>query len=139
MTNSISYATFKNAGDLPVLRQKVTIKGGAGLPSTTGGFGEVSKDAEGAPMWTPSGMVTPISDAQYDAIKDHAVFKRHVEKGFIKVLNKDISDSHKEVQKQVQTMQQRDGFAQLNKDTIGQHTKVKISQNSIDADVQFSQ
>ena len=60
MTNSVSYAIWGNVGDLPVMRQKVTIKGGAGLPSISSGFGEVSKDGEGSPLWTADGVITPI-------------------------------------------------------------------------------
>lgn len=125
MTNSVSYAFFDRVGDLPVMRKKVTIQGGAGLPSIRSGFGEVTRDGEGSPMWTASGMITPISDEQYAALKDHVLFNKHIDGGFIKVLNQDISGNHKAVEKHVQTMNKRDEFAQLTKDTLKQRIKVK--------------
>lgn len=137
MTNSVSYANWGKVGDLPVMRNKVTIKGGTGLPSISSGFGEVSKDGEGTPLWTADGVITPISDEQYDLIKDHKLFNQHIEKGLIKVLNSDISGNHKAVKREVANMQKRDGFAQLNADTLKEHTKVKISNRDIDSDVQF--
>lgn len=137
MTNSVSYANWGQVADLPVIRNKVTIKGGTGLPSISSGFGEVSKDGEGAPMWTPNGIVTPISDEQYDLIKDHKLFNQHIDKGFIKVLEKDIMGNHKAVTQATANMTARDGFAQLTPKTIKAHTQVKIKQNEIEADTQF--
>lgn len=137
MTNSVSYANWGKVGDLPVMKNKVTIKGGTGLPSISSGFGEVTKDGEGSPLWTASGMITPISDEQYDLIKDHKLFKQHIEKGLIKVLKSDISGNHKAVQSATSNMIKRDGFAQLTPATIGEHTKVKISNREIEADTQF--
>lgn len=137
MTNSVSYANWGKAGDLPVMRNKVTIKGGTGLPSISSGFGEVSKDGEGTPLWTADGVITPISDEQYDLIKDHKLFKQHIEKGFIKVLKQDISGNHKAVKHEVASMERRDGFAQLTPATLGEHTKVKISTREIENDTQF--
>lgn len=137
MTNSVSYAFYQNVGDLPVMRDKVTIKGGAGLPSLKSGFGEMARDGEGLPIWTAAGMVTPLSDERFDVLKEHPLFKKHVDGGFLKVLSKDITGNHKEVERQVATMEKSDGFAQLTKDTIGAHTKVKVSTDSIDNDIQF--
>lgn len=137
MTNSVSYGFYNHVADLPVIRDKVTIKGGTGLPSLRSGFGEAGRDGEGAPIWTAEGIITPLPDERYDLVKDHPLFKKHLDKGYIKVLAKDISENHKEIKKQVADMTRRDGFAQLTKDTIGEHTKVKISTNSIDSDAQF--
>ncbi len=137
MTMSVSYASFTHAGDLPVLREKITIKGGANLPSTKSGFGEQTNDEDGIPIWTASGFVTPISDEKYDRLKDHKLFKQHLEKGLVKVINHDITGDHRAVKKLVVGMVQRDDFAQLTPATIGLHTKVKVSTKSIDADVQF--
>lgn len=137
MTNSVSYAFYRNVGDLPVMRDKITIKGGTGLPSIRSGFGEVSKDGEGTPLWTANGIITPIEDGRYEQLKDHPIFLKHLEQGFVKVLERDISENHREVTKQVATMEKRDGFAQLNPSTIAAHTKVKISTKHIDSDTQF--
>jgi hypothetical protein len=97
----------------------------------------MSKDGEGAPMWTAEGIVTPLSDERYDLVKDHHLFKQHIEKGFLKVLTSDVTGNHKEVKKQTASMAKRDGFAQLTPATIGIHTAVKISNQSIDSDMQF--
>jgi hypothetical protein len=77
MTDSISYAFYNDVDGLPVMRDKVTIKGGTGLPSHTSGFGEVSNDGEGKPMWTPDGVVTPISDERYDQARHHRQSQRN--------------------------------------------------------------
>lgn len=37
---------------------------------------------------TPRGVVTILTEEQYNSIKDHRVFKKHVEGGFIKVENR---------------------------------------------------
>lgn len=137
MTNSVSYAFYQNVGNLPVMRDKVTIKGGTGLPSLKSGFGEAGRDGEGTPIWTAEGVVTPIPDDRYEILKDHHLFKKHIEHGFLKVLSKDITDNHKAVKKEVETMVKRDGFAQLNAQTIKEHAKVKVSTEHIDNDVQF--
>ena len=138
MTNSVSYANWGHAGDLPVIRNKVTIKGGTGLPSISSGFGEVSKDGEGTPLWTADGVITPITDAQYELIKDHKLFKQHIEKGHIKVLEKDITGNHKAVKSAASNMQRRDGFSQLTPETLKNHVRVKISNREIEQDTQFS-
>jgi hypothetical protein len=138
MTNSVGYCFYTHTGDLPVLREKITIKGGAGIPSVRSGFGEMTQDGEGTPIWTADGIVTPISDEKWDRLKDHPTFKKHQAKNLVRVIDKDITGNHREVKRQVETMAKRDGFAQLNKDTIGQHTKVKISTKNIDNDVQFN-
>lgn len=139
MTSAVSYAFFTHAGDLPVIRAKVTIKGGANLPSANSGNGEKGEDGEGFPIWTADGIVTPITDEQYDRLKDHQLFKKHLDKGLVKVLDKDISHNHKAIQSAVRDMTQRDDFAQLTPDTIKQHSRVsKISTHSIEADIAFS-
>lgn len=137
MTNSVSYAFWGQVGDLPVMRQKILVKGGAGLPSINSGFGEVSKDTDGIPMWTADGIITPISDKDYEILKDHPLFKKHIESGCIKVLDRDITGNHREVKRQAGSMEKRDSFAQLTPATLKEHTKVKISNREIEADTQF--
>lgn len=117
--------TAKNpvSGDIPVLRKKIRIHGGAGLPSLRSGFGDMEQDAEGKPLWTADGMVTPISDADYELLKDHHVFKKHLEKGLVKVINRDISDNYRAVKKEAAGMSS-DPFALLNKDTLAKKVKL---------------
>jgi hypothetical protein len=136
MTNSVNYRVYRLVGDLPTPIDSVTIHGGAGIPSIKSGFGDMNADGEGSPMWTAAGVVTPVSDAKYAMLKDHELFKKHLDRGHLKVVNKDITDNHKEVKKQVATMEQKDGHAQLNDATYKQ--KVKVTVNSqMQPDTQF--
>lgn len=133
MTGAVSYAFYnyvgnadsKGAGLLPVIRKKITIFGGAGIPSNRSGFGEMSNDAEGQPMWTASGIITPVSEEDYEVLKDHELFRKHVDGGYLKVINEDIRGNHKAVQKQVRSMEEKDTSAQLTPQTIKSRVKVK--------------
>ncbi len=136
MTNSVSYRFYKTIGDLPVVQDSVTIRGGAGLPSLKSGFGEMGTDGEGAPLWTAEGMVTPLSEARYDILKEHFLFKKHVEGGYLKVVNSDLSGNHAEVKKQIRSMAGRDNFSQLTPATAQQKIKVKTSRE-LEPDAQF--
>lgn len=137
MTNSVSYTVYEKIGNLPVPKKKVTIYGGANLPSLRSGFGEMTSDGQGAPMWTAAGIITPVSDADYEILKEHYLFKKHLAKGLVKPINQDIRGNHAEVKRQVNTnMTKRDGFAQQSNDTFAQ--KIKVStQRDIDPDAQF--
>lgn len=139
MTNGVSYAMYDHAGDLPVIRSKITIKGGANLPSMSSGFGEQGQDGEGHPIWTAAGVITPIKDEQYEALKDHWLFKKHLASGHVKVIDDNIIGNHKAVKEHVRDMEPTDGFAQLNPKTIKKHANIKsASVDTIDADVQFN-
>jgi hypothetical protein len=118
MTNSISYCRYRKVGDLPILQDKVTVRGGAGLPSLKSGFGEQHQTDEGIPMWTAEGVVTPVSDENYDILKEHWLFQKHMKEGFLKVVNHDILGNHKEVKHEVGSMRKRDDFAQLTNDDV---------------------
>lgn len=136
MTNSVSYNTYKFIGDvnskqgvLPVPVEKIIIQGGAHLPSFRSGFGEMSRDKEGQPIWVAEGVVTPVSDEKYEILKDHWLFKKHLDGGYVKVLTTDISGNHKAVVKEIRTMTKEDGFAQLTPSTV--QTRVGASQAKI--------
>jgi hypothetical protein len=136
MANAVSYRTYtlrgdnntsRNAVPLPVPDPNpVLIRGGADRPSGKSGFGVRADDLNGSPLWTAKGIVTPLSDEDYDRVKDHWLFKKHLEGGFLEVLGKDISSDHKAVAKVASGMNQEDPFKQLTKDTIGQRIKVKV-------------
>ncbi len=144
MTNSVSYRTYrmvgstqeKGHGPLPVPEPNaVIIYGGAGLPSHRSGFGEVSEDLQGQPLWTPAGVVTPVSDENYEKLANHWLFKKHLEKNLVKVLKDDIRGNHKEVARQVaMDMQPHDNFAQLTKETLAQRIKVKVPSKELSQD-----
>ncbi|WVR18069.1 hypothetical protein JXVLWARM_CDS_0018 [Burkholderia phage Bm1] len=120
MTDNVSYNVYDKTSDLPVVRKQVTIMGGANKASMNSGFGDMEKNSEGIPLWTPAGMVTPLSQENYDAIKDNAVFKRHLERRFLKILDKDPGKDHDKVSALVQTMVPRDNAAPLNPATLKQ-------------------
>lgn len=59
----------KDGNGMPVPDKSITIKGGAGVADRRGD--------------TPLGVMTELTDAEYDLIKDNAAFRRHVERKFI--------------------------------------------------------
>lgn len=136
MTNSVSYAFYSQADakSVPQERKKILIRGGASVASGVSGFGERSEDAEGRPIWTADGIITPVKDADYEMLKEHAVFKKHLAKGHVRVLNRDLSDNYKEVLKVTRNME-ADGFRQLNPSTHKQ--KIKVATAQMEQESQF--
>lgn len=132
MTNSVKYCRYSYIGDdshaggkLPILQDYVMIRGGAGLPSIKTGFGNMTTDEEGVPMWTADGVVTPLSDEQYDVVKEHWLFQKHKKEGLLRVIEKDILGNHKAVQDIVNhDMRKRDAHAQLNGERFNEKIKV---------------
>lgn len=141
MTNSVSYRNYKYIGDrnatanqslLPIPADTVLIRGGANRPSQKGGYGDQATDVSGNILWTPRGVVTPLSDEEYERVQKHWLFKRHMDKGFLVVLDEDISGNHKKVSKIAATMEGQDPGAQLTKDTVAQRIKVKTPDRELD-------
>lgn len=136
MANAVSYRTYTLRGDANTSRNAVplpvpdpnpvVIKGGADRPSGKSGFGDRKEDLNGNPLWTARGVVTALSDEDYERVKDHWLFKKHVEGGYLEVVNRDISGDHKAVSKIAAVMNGEDPFKQLTKETIGQRIKVKV-------------
>lgn len=108
----INENTKGGAGPLPNIRKQILIRGGAGLASNTSGFGEMSRGDDGSPIWTPEGVVTAVSDADFEILKDHHVFKQHLEAGLLRVVNHDITGNHRAVVKETAGME-KDPFAPL--------------------------
>ena len=123
MTDSVSYCFYDtpiNEKDTPALRGKITIRGGAGLPSNRSGFGELGEDTQGMPLWIADGIVTRVSDSNYDRLKEHPLFQRHLKAGRLRVMEKDVSGNHKEVRKISADMPELDSHSLLNKSNIKQ-------------------
>ena len=59
-------------------------------------------------MFTPRGVVTILSDEEFDVLKDNNAFKRHVEAGHITFDKKSVA-----VEKKVKDMAEKDGSAPL--------------------------
>lgn len=128
MTNTVAYAFFENVGGVPTIKQRIRICGGAGLPSfKSNGFGDMSQDAEGKPMWTPQGVVTPVSEEAYAILAKHPLFQRHLKGGKVKVVNQNIQGDHKAAKEVVRDMIPRDGFAQLTPQTYSGRVKVSTA------------
>ncbi|QJB22071.1 hypothetical protein XccvBFoX7_gp13 [Xanthomonas phage FoX7] len=130
MTSSVSYTFYEVVDNLPRVKDKIVIHGGANLPSMRSGFGEVSQDGEGSPMWTAAGIVTPISTERYEKLKDHHIFQKHLAAGRVSVSEKDVEGNHREVKRIVSGMEARDGFAQLTPTTFKQKVKVTTEMKS---------
>lgn len=119
------YRLGENGGVHAVLRE-VLIRGGANSPSDKSGFGEMSHTDGGAPLWTPHGVVTKVSDEDAAFLAKHEGFQAAVKKGFYVVMDTDPGDSHKKIAAVVQSdMSKRDGSAPLNKEVL--KTQVKVS------------
>lgn len=145
MTNHIKYCRYNYIGDdaskggkLPILQDYVLVRGGAGLPSIKSGFGNMTTDEEGVPMWTADGVVTPLSDEQYDILKGHWLFQKHKKEGLIRVLEKDIMGNHKAVSDLVRSeMKPHDDHAQMNKERFKMKIKVTTKRMTVDPDGEF--
>lgn len=134
MTASINYCVYQMVGDIPTIRRKILVHGGASIPSDKSGIGNMTRDEEGRPIWTADGVVTPVSDSDYDLLKDNHVFQKHLAANLVKVINHDITGSQREISKLTQHMGE-DGFRQLTPSTIKQ--KIKVTQGSQEGDNEF--
>lgn len=134
MTQSVGYAIWRKVDGLPTMVGKITIHGGAGIPSLRSGFGDMTKNAEGQPLWTADGIVTSVKEEDYEILKDQKIFKKHMEDGLVKVIQRDIRDNHKEVKKHANDMS-RDAFRVLDKDTL--KLKVKVTTASAPVEQEF--
>jgi len=71
-----SYVKYRRGGgDLPLAERKVLIKGGAGVADKR--------------VFTPLGVVTKITEEQMEICKADVAFKRHQDRGFILVKEKE--------------------------------------------------
>lgn len=88
------YTGYRSTHDLPVAESRIVIYGGTGV---------INKN-----LITPHGILTSISDEDYEILKKNHDFNRHVENGFIVV-----QKQQEKVEKVVKSMQPKDGSAQL--------------------------
>lgn len=120
MTDSISYTIYsepKHKNDSPTILEKITIRGGRGLPSNRSGFGERREDVSGAPLWVADGIVTKVTAERYAKLKVHPHFIRHLEQGRLRIIGEDISGNHKKVQQLSREMKGADSHALLTPQT----------------------
>ena len=98
MSSSVTYCKYDTSRkDMNVLLEQVTIKGKTGVRDK-----QTLYSLEG-------GTITPVSDQQFDWLKDDALFKLHQKNGFVKV-SKSKSDAEKISEKTADT---KDKSAQL--------------------------
>lgn len=146
MSQSVSYTFYENVeeetssvggkiklGRIPAVKKSITVRGGAGLPSSRSGFGEMTEDLEGKPLWTADGIVTTVSDADYELLKTLPIFMKHVGKGLLRVLHKDVSGNHKLVSKEAQTMTE-DPHSLMTSEKLQQRIKVTVGKLHADDD-----
>jgi len=81
------YALWKDESelpnDLPQIDKSVLIKGGSGVANKN--------------VITPYGIVTEITDEQCEFLEKNEAFKRHKERGFVKILAKHPHDQTEKV------------------------------------------
>jgi hypothetical protein len=115
MPNAMSYNFHKKIDKVPRIIDSITLRGGAGLPSQVSGFGELGQnEANEMPMWTPQGMVTPVRRERFNKLKDHWLFKKHLERGYVAIVNNDITQNHGAIKQVVSGMEQENPFTPLN-------------------------
>jgi hypothetical protein len=96
LTASQKFPAWKQGGaDLKVYDKFVCVKGGANLTDKN--------------FVTPQGVVTSLTDDEYEMVKDNATFNKFVDRGFFKVTKKKVSD----ISKAVSDLNARDKSAPL--------------------------
>ncbi len=104
--------------DLPNMESYVFIYGGANLPTKV--------------LVTPAGAVTPLTDEEYDRVKETPGFKLHRENGFLTVL-----DSEPNVDEVAADLEEKDTSAPMvpkDFEDAGTKPPTSASPNSDDAD-----
>lgn len=151
MTNAVAYRTYKYIGSasdntrqslLPIPVRTILIRGGAGMPHRHSGFGDRSQTIGGDPIWTPQGVVTAVEDDEYEVLKDHWLFKKHLDAGVLTVMEFDVGQDHDKISKIVTNarMGDRDLAAPLNNETLANRVKVNIgNSNELRAKVGISE
>lgn len=141
MTNSMAYRVYRTIGlenpekgpriVAPINEETIVIRGGANRPSQKLGFGEQHQDVNGNVLWTARGVVTSVTEDQYERLSKHWLFQKHLEKGRVEVINRDISGDHKAISRIALDMAPTDNHAQLTKETVANRIKVKVPSKEI--------
>lgn len=72
MSTGVKYAVYgKSAGGLPVVVKEIEVKGGANVANKA--------------LYTPTGIVTKVTDEELELLENHPVFKMHKAAGFLKI------------------------------------------------------
>jgi hypothetical protein len=96
MTGPVEYAIWaRGGGDIPTIRKSVRIEGGANVADKH--------------LYTPRGVLTIISEEDYDILQQDGVFQIHKENGFITVEQSQASS----IERAVADMESQDNSAPL--------------------------
>jgi hypothetical protein len=102
-TNDTCYCEYTpGGGDLPVLKRQVLIKGGA--------------NRGGKHLVTPQGIVTSVSDEDLAFLKTNKAFLRHMERGFVTIIEQ---KKEPDADKVAKDMTPKDGSAPKTADDYG--------------------
>lgn len=122
LTDSVLYAAYDRSNpENPVISRAIHVAGGAGLPSARSGFGDFAEDVTGSPMWTPSGVVTPITDDQAEFLEAHPLFQTHKKNGFVQIIQHNVEGNHRDIKEVT------DGMAKGDKASLLDNTKIKTA------------
>lgn len=98
LTNDTKYCFWeKKAENLVVVKKEILIKGGANV-------------ADKKTLVTPNGASTEVSDEELALLKENPSFKRHLERGFVRIVETDNKYKAKE---ESEKLDKKDGSAQL--------------------------
>lgn len=94
LTSSNDYAIYEknNAKDLPKINRVIRIEGGSNVANKN--------------LITPRGVVTSVSDSNYEALKENYHFKKHLENGFLSVVKKEVK-----IEKVISSLEKKDKSA----------------------------
>lgn len=115
LTNTFKFVLYSEVppGQMPFAKRTVRILGGANR-ATLKGWGEMSTDDQGTPMWTPQGVVTPVKPEDWEWLKNDQGFKDFLMAGHLKVLDYNPGQDHNKVRRIVEgDMTARDNHAPL--------------------------
>lgn len=76
LTNGQSYASYTNSNGMPRIDRQVNIDGGANVANKR--------------LITPLGVATKVNDDDLEFLNRHPVFKRHMDRGFIKISRRNV-------------------------------------------------
>lgn len=97
LSSDTKYCFWEKQGENIVAVQKeILIKGGANV-------------ADKKTLITPNGASTEVSDKDLELLKTNPSFKRHLEKGFIKIVE---TDNKYKAQEEAEKLDQKDASAQ---------------------------
>lgn len=108
LTNDTKYCFWeKKAENLVVVKKEILIKGGANV-------------ADKKTLLTPNGASTEVSEDELALLKENPSFKRHMERGYIKIVE---TDSKYKAKEEAEKLDKKDGSAQLTPETYKKRGK----------------